>query len=234
MIHFIDQAIEQFLRAAVPLPEANVDVSFDAPDRTWGAAITRPTVNVFLWDIKYNGNLTQKGFTERRDDNGRVERQQPPAVVDLRYIITAWATDQRDEHELLGSVLRCVLRYPVLPADVLAGLPDEIGPLRMTLAQDSHDTPDFWSALDGRIKPGIEVALSVAFDVYAPATAGPPVHRAEVEVVRVPGAHGAEVADEQPIGTIRRTRQGTRLIAEGSVTPGSESTGPSDGESAPG
>ena len=79
----------------------------------------------------------------------------------MRYIITAWATEYRDEHELLGSVLRCVLRHPVLPTDVAAGLPDEIGNVRLTLAVDDHDTRDFWSALEGRVKPAIELTFTM-------------------------------------------------------------------------
>src|SRR4051794_4221626 len=232
MIQLIDQAIEQFLRTAVPLPEGSVDLSFDAPDKTWGAAVTRPTVNVFLWDIKRNSTATQAGMTQRRDAAGQVERQQPPVAIDLRYLITAWASDRRDEHELLGALLRCVLRHSVLPADIAADLPDDVGPVRMALATSDRDTPDFWSALDGRMKPGIEIDLTMAVDVLAPIPAGPPVRRAELGVVPVVSPPPNAAAASNEVGTLRRSRQGGRLIAEGRAAVVRDSNGSDDSEPA--
>ena len=50
MLHLLDETLEAFLRAEVPLPARQVDVSFAAPDSEWGAAVTKPTVNLFLWE----------------------------------------------------------------------------------------------------------------------------------------------------------------------------------------
>ena len=52
MLEYIDESLELFLRALAPLSAADVDVSFQAPDREWSAKLNRPTVNMFLWDIK--------------------------------------------------------------------------------------------------------------------------------------------------------------------------------------
>jgi hypothetical protein len=150
MLQLVDQAMEQFLRSEVPLPEGAIDISFDAPDRTWGAAVNRPTVNLFLWDVKRNARFAQAGVSERTLENGRIERRPSAAVVDLRYFITAWATQGRDEHQLLGSVLQCLIGHPILPA---AHLPDTMGSgtISLTLAASDERKPgDFWSALDGR------------------------------------------------------------------------------------
>jgi len=39
----------------VPLPARDVDVAFDAPDGDWSAALcTKPTVDLYLWDIRPN------------------------------------------------------------------------------------------------------------------------------------------------------------------------------------
>src|SRR5262249_36489594 len=159
----------------VPLPEGSIDISFDTPDKTWGAAVIRPTVNLFLWDIRRNTSVGRTAMTELRDADGQVSRHQGPVTVDLRYLITVGATNSRDEHRLLGTVLRCVLRTPVLASHVADGIADQIGTVRMTLAADAHDMTDFWSALEGRIKPGLEVELTMALDVFAPVPAGPPV-----------------------------------------------------------
>lgn len=46
MLHLLDASLETFLRLTVPLPEREIDISFEAPDRDWGARVTRPTVDV--------------------------------------------------------------------------------------------------------------------------------------------------------------------------------------------
>src|SRR5438046_6974579 len=119
MIHLVDQVLEQFLRSAVPLPEAAIDISFDAPDRSWGASVNRPTVNLFLWDVKKDARFAQSGIIETKDDNGRVQRRPSGPVIDLRYFVTTWAAQAADEHQLLGAVLKCVLAHALLPKELL-------------------------------------------------------------------------------------------------------------------
>ena len=52
MLHLLDESLEAFLRATVPLPRREVDVAFAAPDRDWAARVSRPTVNLYLWDVR--------------------------------------------------------------------------------------------------------------------------------------------------------------------------------------
>ena len=65
MLHLLDETLEAFLRAEVPLPARQIDVSFSAPDSEWGAAVTKPTVNLFLWDVKRNTAFRTAGINER-------------------------------------------------------------------------------------------------------------------------------------------------------------------------
>lgn len=168
MIQFVDQAIEQFLRQRVPLPEATVELSFDAPDKAWGAAVTRPTVNLFLWQIKRNVLRSQTGLQQREAPEGGIERRPAPPVVDMHYLVTTWASEQDDEHLLLGSVLTCLLSYPVMPDEYVSDQLPRDGALRIALASEGLRSPgEFWSALGGRLKPGLEMEVTVPVDVHS-------------------------------------------------------------------
>jgi hypothetical protein len=214
VIQLVDQALEQFLRRAVPLPETSIDVSFDAPDRTWGAAINRPTVNLFLWDVKRNPRYGQAGITERSNDDGRVERRATSPIIDLRYFITTWASEGRDEHQLLGQVLRAVLGNAILPPE---DVPEPIGSAGfITLALAAYDERkpgEFWSALDGRLKPGLEVALTLPVDAFAWVAAGPPTEGVSLGVGRKPKEPEPDPAAAK--APLRRSRQNGKLVMEG-------------------
>ena len=74
MLDLIDATLEAFFRATVPLSAQDVDVSFEPPDREWSAKLTRPTVNVFLWDIRRS---TDRGQAGRRGDRARRPARPP-------------------------------------------------------------------------------------------------------------------------------------------------------------
>ena len=213
MIQLVDRAIEQFLRESVPLPENSVDVSFDAPDRTWGAAITRPTVNIFLWEVTRNPSLGQSGLLQRRLPDGSVERRPTNPVVDLHYLITAWASEQRDEHQLLGAILTCVLAHSVLPTTALPEQLSDTSWITMGLATHEKRAPgEFWSALDGRLKPGLELELSLPLDVFRWTPAATPAESVGVQFEPMPDR--ARPAAE-PTTQLRRRRVNGSLVMEG-------------------
>ena len=120
MIQLVDRSLEEFLRVRVPLDARAVDVSFQAPDKTWGASVSRPTVNVFLCDVSSHEGYLKTGIEQRVNPAGKVERRPTNPVVDLSYLVTAWATERRDEHELLGSVLECILAHRAIPEGIPA------------------------------------------------------------------------------------------------------------------
>lgn len=174
MINFIDRALEQFLREQVPLPESSIGVSFETPDKAWGAALNRPTVNVFLWDLSRSSQTALTGLDQRHGDGG-IERRLVNPTVDFQYLITAWATEVRDEHQLLGSILQSVMAKGQLPdGAVPAGVIE--GPGKISLAPAGDRVPgEFWSALGGRLKPGLQLTVTAALPVHAwQATAAPP------------------------------------------------------------
>jgi hypothetical protein len=166
MLHVLDESIEAFLRATVPLAERDVDVSFEAPDRDWGARINRPTVNLFLWDVRRNLKEQDAGIQVREGENGQKSKRFPLPRVDCRYLVTAWTAEVRDEHSLLGSVLQSLLLAPILSDEYLRS--PFIGlrpPPTMSVGMpDGKDTADFWSALGGQLKPGLDLLITTTVD----------------------------------------------------------------------
>jgi hypothetical protein len=226
MIHHVDRAVEQFLRREGALPEAAIDVSFDAPDRSWGAARTRPTVNCFLWEVVRNPSHVRTGMQVRTGPDG-VERRPAQPIVDLHYLITAWATENRDEHQLLGSVLRGILANRTLPADLL---PEPLAGSRcgIDLAPYDKRVPgEFWSALDGRLKPGLQLEVSLPLEVFAWQATATPAESVGVAMAAIepPPVAGPLVTP----GALRRRRAGGALVMEGRTEP-DPGADPTDGD----
>lgn len=222
MIQLVDRALERFLRGRVPLAESAVDVSFDPPDRTWGASLTRPTVNVFLWEVARNPAYLRAGMQQRTLPEGTVERRPATPVVDLHYLVTAWATEHADEHQLLGSILSTVLAHRHLPESLL---PDSLAGARVgiNLAPYEKRVPgEFWSALDGRLKPGLQLELNLPVEVFDWQPAAAPAERVEVRPERL---RGPVPSKSTPPGgpALRRTRAGGAVVMEGRPEPELES-----------
>jgi hypothetical protein len=183
MLHLLDETLEAFLRAVVPLPARDVDVAFDAPDGEWSAALSsRPTVDLYLWDIR--PNLAERDYGEMivEEVDGRRFRRDPLPRVDCRYLVTAWTSEVRDEHSLLGDVLTAMLLNPVIQTEHLRGAFAEIRPLpplRMR-SGDGSENSDFWSALGGQLKPGLDLVVTVTVDAALRSVAGPPTETIEV------------------------------------------------------
>jgi hypothetical protein len=176
MLHLLDDALEAYLRGEVPLRGADVDVVFARPDKEWGAAVIRPTVNLFLWDVRRNSGAQESGMEWMEIDGKRVRRAPQPRV-DCRYMVTAWAGDPRDEHQLLGAVLSSLLRYSEMPEEYLVGPLGRTRPLptiNVPRFDGSHNA-DFWTAISGEMRPAVDLVISATFDAAIIAEAGPPV-----------------------------------------------------------
>ncbi|MEU7904696.1 DUF4255 domain-containing protein [Actinoplanes sp. NPDC049118] len=183
MLHLLDEALEAFLRAEVPLPARDVDVAFAAPDGEWAAALSsRPTVDLYLWDIR--PNLAERDYGEVivEEPDGRRFRRDPLPRVDCRYLVTAWTSEVRDEHSLLGDVLSALLLHPVIGSEHLQGAFAAVRPLPSLRLRsgDGSENSDFWSALGGQLKPGLDLVVTVTMDAAMRATAGPPTETVTV------------------------------------------------------
>ncbi len=186
MFHLIDESLEAYIRAEVPLAAGDVDVSFDRPDKEWGSAVTRPTVNVFLWDVRRNSGEQEAGLGTQQV-NGRTVRTAVLPRVDCRYLVTTWAGDIRTEHQLLGSVLGALLRNTVMSVAHLSNGFSLLRPLPVIAVArfDGSDNADFWTAIGGELRPAVDMTLTATFDTAISEEAGPPVRTVEIGTGRL-------------------------------------------------
>jgi hypothetical protein len=187
MLHLLDESLEAFLRAAVPLPARDVDVAFAPPDSDFAAALSsKPTVDLYLWDIR--PNLTERDYGEVivEDEEGKRYRRDPLPRVDCRYLVTAWTSEVRDEHSLLGDVLSALLMHRGIPEEHLQGVFATVQPLPAIRLRsgDGTENGDFWNSLGGQLKPGLDLVVTVTVDAAAWALAGPPAEKLDVVAKR--------------------------------------------------
>jgi hypothetical protein len=173
MIDDLDEVLRQFLIRDLPIKNGEVDVKFDQPKREWSARVSRPTLNLFLYDIRENQKLrqTQPAWEVVPNDDGTVTKRRKPARVDLHYMITAWASEPEDEHRLLSRTLMALFRYPHLPEELL---PDsfQTQPVSIPIMVAQYDelrTPsDVWNVLDNEMRPALACIVTLAIDPYLP------------------------------------------------------------------
>lgn len=168
MLDALDETIKAVLRELGGLDPDEVDIAFDAPDREWAARVGKPTVNCYLYDIRENLDLRSTEWNVDRQSNGRAVKRQAPRRFDLSYVCTAWTADVEDEHRLLWRVLATMVRCPELPRHLLQGSLATVGwPVITEVAQPDgllRDPADVWSALDNRIRPSVNVVVTLPLE----------------------------------------------------------------------
>ena len=175
MIEGVDEALRQLLIREIPIKNGEVDVVFDQPKREWSARLNRPTLNLFLYDLHENKKLRNtQPMWELERQNGHTVKRRKPLRVDLKYIVTAWATEPDDEHRLLSRGLAALARNAHLPEDVLPeSLQDQPVPIPVVVAQeeDFRNPADLWGAMDNEWRPAIPCVITLVVDPYQPITA---------------------------------------------------------------
>lgn len=221
MLHLLDDSLDAFLRAVGPLPAADVDVSFEPPDSDWAAGLARPTVNLYLWRLRRSVADASAGTEVVETENGFFRRGPKPRVQ-LGYLVTTWATDARNAHQLLGRVLAAFLTTNELPTEYLQGPLAALRPLPSLMLSKADDDPpiEFWQALGGRFQPGVELTVTATIDpdIGRETPAPPSVVEVAVADRHEPGRTSQRrrvagtIADPTAHGTRVRTRRGSALV----------------------
>ena len=179
MISDLDKTIKKLLTAEIPIENGEVDIKFDQPSREWSARLAKPTVNLFLFDVRENVALRQHQWQQSNGHNqaGIAHMKRTPYRVDCHYMITTWAAEPDDEHRLLSRCLRALFRNPVLPESVLQGemqrQPFEVQ-TRLASNDKLTNPAEVWSALDNELRPSLSYLVTLAIDPWTEIT-GPAV-----------------------------------------------------------
>ncbi len=171
MLEDLDETIRQLLIAEMPVKNGEIEISFDQPKREWSARLSKPTLNLFLYDVRENNVLRQHQWEQlpANASDPRAHLKRLPFRVDCTYMLTTWATIPEDEHRLLTRGLLALFRFPILPEDRLVGsLRNPPFDIQAHLA--SHDKlinpAEVWSALDNEIRPTVSYIVTLALDPW--------------------------------------------------------------------
>ncbi len=171
MLEDLDETIRQLLIAEVPVKNSEIEISFDQPKREWSARLSKPTLNLFLYDVRENNILRQHQWEQLPvgANDSLARRKRLPFRVDCTYMLTSWATVPEDEHRLLTRSLLALFRFPVLPEDRLVGSLRN-PPFEIQARLASHDKltnpAEVWSALDNEIRPTVSYTITLALDPW--------------------------------------------------------------------
>lgn len=204
MISDLNESIKELLTKQGLLDPAEVDIRFETPSRGWSASISKPTVNIYLYDVRENHQLRGTEWTVTRDETGKATRKKNPSRIDVAYLITVWTNDIADEHSLLWHVLRTLSKYPELPRELLSTqLAGQDYPIKTSTAQPDglfNNPADFWSALDNEIKASISYVVTLPLDTDIAFTA--PVVTTKMVDYKPPDADAERLV--QVAGTVHK------------------------------
>ncbi len=169
MINDLDETLKLLLVKKAGLDPAEVDISFDIPTREWSTPVTRPTVNLYLYDLRENRQLRETYWDDEVGEDGRINLKRRPLRIDLSYMITCWTSSAEDQHRLLWRVIETFFRYSPIPEEVLQGdLRQLIHPVRTEVAQPDgvlKNVSDFWGALENQLRASVSLVVTLDLDL---------------------------------------------------------------------
>lgn len=182
MIADLDRTLENLLTAELAIQNDEIDIKFEQPTREWSARLSRPTINLFLYDMRENNVLRQhqweRVMQQKNSAGGNsVSQKRTPFRVDCHYMLTAWAPEIQDEHMMLAHAMLALFRHPILPDKHMAGDLKE-QPFKLVAKLASHDKltnpTELWGAMDNVMRPSISYIITLAMDPWTTIT-GPAV-----------------------------------------------------------
>ena len=180
MLHLLDEVLEAHLRNTVPL-DRSIDVSFTIPDREWSAGLSRPTISAYLWDIKRDDKRSVGGVELVDRGTSKIRRRVVPRVR-VSYFLSVFTGDLRDEHVLLGRLLQGVMKSREISQDIIpVGLTTPRARIEIAVgAREGNIARDFWSGVDGKYRPGLDLQIILPVDTGLGVEAGPPTTSVDI------------------------------------------------------
>jgi hypothetical protein len=203
----VDEVLRKLLIREIDIKGNEVDIAFEQPKREWSSRLSKPTINLFLFDIRENLRLrgAEQFKSETRSD-GQIEVRRNPTRMDLRYLMTAWVKEAEDEHLLLSSALMGLLRNPHFPLDMLPpSLQNQPTPIILDVATFPPEAgpidkfSEIWGVLDNEMRPGIILTVTVSMDPYK-ALVFPPVKAVQTGFMQSPNQSKRTPGEEAKAG----------------------------------
>src|SRR3954451_2794530 len=205
MLADLDETLRSLLKQELEVHGfEGVDIAFDAPARDWSGQLSKPTVNIFLYDLREAESLRTSEWS-RMSRDGRTLEGRPPMVMECSYAVTAWTQAVEDEHRLLSQVLGILYAYPEIPHDRLNGRlanGSQAWPIKGRVGQGKGEKSDFWSAVGGQYKVSLDYVVRLSVDSGAKLERGPEVRTQTVRTRLSDGPQRAIVEMHRSVGRV--------------------------------
>lgn len=189
MIYELNEALRKLLLSEMPVRKGDVEIQFELPKRDWSSRLSKPTLNVYLYDILENIELRgSEQWTQTDNGDGTVTLHRNPVRINYYYLVTSWAKEIQDEQQLLSAALTTLLRQPYVPEEMLPdNLKNQPVPVRLEVGQNKslQKLSDFWGMIDNDPHPGIRLTVTLTIDPYKAMTS-PRVATSEVRFKQNP------------------------------------------------
>lgn len=164
MLNDIDRTLEKLIYEEGNIGRRDVDIAFEQPTGEWAAHIGRPTLNCWCFDIRENLMLRTSGVQVDKNGN-RAQKKFPNKRMNVSYLITAWAREVEDEHQMLWRALAALKRFASWSPENCEGTLRYQSRNMPAVIADMTDFPinlvDLWSVLDNQMKLGFLFTLTV-------------------------------------------------------------------------
>jgi hypothetical protein len=142
----------------------DIDVVFDTPSTEWASTLTRPTVNLFLCDLRRSAK-PGKSHPQARRVGGLTVEQKPDLRIDCIFAVTAWSKAVADEHRLLSQVLGVLYAHPVLDEHLGDRFDTAAQSFEISASvgeQRPEQRADFWRSVGGVYKPALDYVVTLS------------------------------------------------------------------------
>jgi hypothetical protein len=168
MLQDLDKTFENILRDKGQIPRAAIDIEFDMPTSEWSARLSRPSINMWCFDIRENLKLRSMEKNAVTYNGNSTARSIPPRRIDVTYLVTTWANKPEDEHQLLWRVLATMktMRY-LRPEECEGDLRYQNHNIPLTVADMSEPKANFtdlWSVVDNQMRLGFPVTATLELE----------------------------------------------------------------------
>ncbi|SHN34078.1 DUF4255 domain-containing protein [Streptomyces yunnanensis] len=216
----VDEALRKIVEKAFPSVPADsgqgpepdsVQVSFKPPTREWSGKVAKPTVNLYLYDLREDlrhraAGAMRVGPTKSVHPPPPRKEHEPPRFYTLSYMATAWIPSDDapfsgapDTHRLLSGLLLAFARRDTLEVRFskdLEGLGATAELWTALQPDEKHTLSELWTALGNTLQPFIQLAVTLPLDTFTVQERAKPVehvtlHGPVPDMSRTPAASPA-------------------------------------------
>lgn len=169
MLTSLHESLKRLLRQHGAINAEDVNIEFEIPNRAWVGTLTKPTINFFLHDLEENAALRKTNFEQISPRGSPTAiRKAPPRRLNLRYQVTVFTSEVRDQHELLWRTTALLMRHHELPTELL---PAAVAALNLPISarvsqpEDGPRAGDLWNGLELPPRPALLYLLTVPLDL---------------------------------------------------------------------